>query len=61
MKNNLIPFPTSAQRDNKKAMALASSDELTVLRAAFDQARAAWVIELAELPENNKIYCGSKK
>ncbi|WP_417560976.1 hypothetical protein [Marinomonas sp.] len=61
MKNNLIPFPSSRQGSNEKEVPLASSDELKALRTAFDKARADWVIELAELPENNKICCGSKK
>lgn len=61
MKNNLIPFPSSRQSSNEKEAPLASSDELKALRTAFDKARADWVIELAELPENNKICCGSKK
>ncbi len=61
MKNNLIPFPQSRQPDQRTKIPLASSNELTALRAAFDQARADWVIELAELPENNKMRCGSKK
>ncbi|MGO2235653.1 hypothetical protein B6N13_17220 [Marinomonas sp. UCMA 3892] len=61
MKNNLIPFPSSRQSSNEKEVPLASSDELKALRTAFDKARADWVIELAELPENNKICCGSKK
>ncbi|ETI60347.1 hypothetical protein [Marinomonas profundimaris] len=61
MKNNLIPFPKSRHRDNEKEVPLAPSDELTALRAAFDRARTDWVIELAELPENNKLRCGSKK
>jgi hypothetical protein len=58
MKNNLIPFPKS---DHKIKIPLASSNELNALRVAFDQARADWVIELAELPENNKVCSGSKK
>ena len=61
MKNNLIPFPSSRQSRDEKEVSLASSDELAELRAAFDKARADWVVELAELPENNKICCGSKK
>lgn len=61
MKNNLIPFPQSHQSDQQTKIPLAPSNELTALRAAFDQARADWVIELAELPENNKMCCGSKK
>jgi hypothetical protein len=61
MKNNLIPFPQSRQPDQQTKNSFASSNELTALRAAFDQARADWVIELAELPENNKMRCGSKK
>ncbi|MFT6406362.1 hypothetical protein [Marinomonas primoryensis] len=61
MKNNLIPFPQSRQPDKQTKTPFASSNELTALRAAFDQARADWVIELAELPENNKVRCGSKK
>lgn len=61
MKNNLIPFPVSCQVDDEKEESLDQSDKLVALRAAFDQARAEWVIEMAELPENNKIYCSSKK
>lgn len=61
MKNNLIPFPSSRQSHDEKEVSLASKDELAALRAAFDKARADWVVELAELPENNKIRCGSKK
>lgn len=61
MKNNLIPFPSSRQSNDEKEVSLASKDELASLRAAFDKARADWVVELAELPENNKIRCGSKK
>ncbi|PYF77972.1 MULTISPECIES: hypothetical protein [Marinomonas] len=61
MKNNLIQFPKARQAAFKKEGALVTSDELNALRAAFDQARAGWVVELAELPENNKICCGSKK
>jgi hypothetical protein len=61
MKNNLIPFPSPRHVSDEKEASLASSDELRALRAAFDKARADWVLERAELPENNKIYCGSKK
>ncbi|NVK75535.1 hypothetical protein C0J08_17040 [Marinomonas sp. CT5] len=61
MKNNLIPFPSSRQDNDEKEVSIAPSRELKALRAAFDKARADWVVELAELPENNKIYCGSKK
>ncbi|MEP0074243.1 MAG: hypothetical protein ABJE79_16240 [Marinomonas sp.] len=61
MKNNLIPFPTSRQRIERKGVIRNSSDELKALRAAFDQARSGWELEAAELPENNKMYCGSKK
>ncbi|MEP3348346.1 MAG: hypothetical protein ABJN96_00160 [Marinomonas sp.] len=61
MKNNLIPFPTSRQRVEHKAAIRHSSDKLKALRAAFDQARNGWELEAAELPENNKMYCGSKK
>lgn len=61
MKNNLIPFPSSSQGRGKKEVSPASNDELAALRAAFDKARADWVVELAELPENNKICCGTKK
>lgn len=61
MKNNLIPFPSPRHGGDEKEVSLASSDELMALRAAFDEARADWVLELAELPENNKIYSGSKK
>lgn len=61
MKNNLIPFPIPRQRVGRKAATRESSDELKALRAAFDQARDGWKLEAAELPENNKMYCGSKK
>ena len=61
MKNNLIPFPKPRQSVSEKNNTPVTSDELNALRAAFDQARADWVVELAELPENNKIYSGSKK
>lgn len=61
MKNNLIPFPSPRCGGDEKEVSLVSSDELMALRAAFDEARADWVLELAELPENNKIYSGSKK
>ncbi|MCB5162902.1 hypothetical protein [Marinomonas algarum] len=68
MKNNLIPFPVPCQIDDEKGLtedekevSLAQSDRLIALRAAFDQARTKWVIEIAELPENNKIYSSSKK
>ncbi|NLQ19020.1 hypothetical protein HGG82_15545 [Marinomonas sp. M1K-6] len=58
MKDNLIPFPT---RDPVKLPTHNASDELNMLRAAFDRARAEWPLEIAELPENNKIYSGAKK
>lgn len=61
MKNNLIPFPNSRQRDERRAKMLESSNELKALRAAFDRACIGWPLEMAELPENNKMYCGSKK
>jgi hypothetical protein len=61
MKNNLIPFPTSRPTDSDVEAAPVSSDELKELRAAFDRACADWPLEPAELPENNKIYSGSKK
>lgn len=61
MKNNLIPFPVPRQVDNDKDVLFAPSGELKALREAFDRARAEWVMEIAELPENNKIYSGSKK
>ncbi|RBP82387.1 hypothetical protein EBI01_08870 [Marinomonas rhizomae] len=61
MKNNLIPFPSSRQRHDEQEASPAFIDELKALRTAFDKARADWVVELAELPENNKICCGSKK
>ena len=61
MKNNLIPFPKFYQRSEKRVESLAPSEELKALRTAFDEARANRPIEMAELPENNKIYCGSKK
>ncbi|TYL48636.1 hypothetical protein [Marinomonas sp. IMCC 4694] len=61
MKNNLILFPAYRQADEGKKEPLVPSDELIALRVAFDEARANWVLELAELPENNKVYSGSKK
>ena len=61
MKNNLIAFPSSRLCHDEKEDSLISSDELKALRSAFDKARADWVVELAELPENNKIRSGSKK
>jgi hypothetical protein len=61
MKNNLIPFPTPYQRNEKRVEFLAQNEELKALRAAFDKARVDWPLEMAELPENNKIYCGSKR
>lgn len=61
MKNNLIPFPVARQPNNEQERSLTPSDELLALREAFDQARADWVVEIAELPENNKVYSGSKK
>ena len=61
MKNNLIPFPKSRQRNEPRAEMLEPSDELKALRKAFDRARIGWPLEMAELPENNKMYCSSKK
>ncbi|ETX09533.1 hypothetical protein MUS1_08450 [Marinomonas ushuaiensis DSM 15871] len=61
MKNNLILFPSPRQRHEPKAEMLEPSDQLKALRAAFDRARIGWPLEEAELPENNKMHCGSKK
>lgn len=61
MTNNLIQFPESRQCSEPRVKMLESSEELKALRAAFDRACIDWPIELPELPENNKMYCSSKK
>jgi len=60
MTNNLIPFPKSHQRDEDSKKSLPATDELKALRAAFDRACADWPLEAAELPDDNKMYYGSK-
>ncbi|MDB4837805.1 hypothetical protein OAH87_05020 [Marinomonas sp.] len=60
MRNNLIPFPKSHRRDEREGQAV-SKEELVLLRKAFDKARKDWPLEIAELPENNKIYYAIKK
>ena len=61
MKDNLILFPTLNQRSKESRLSVEKRAELIALRAKFDQARQGWPLEMAELPENNKLYCGSKK
>lgn len=61
MKNNLILFPKPRQYNERRVDALELNDELRALRTAFDRACIGWPLEMAELPENNKMYCGSKK
>ncbi|BFM49411.1 hypothetical protein [Marinomonas sp. THO17] len=61
MKDNLILFPKVNQRRKEARLTAEKQAELIALRAKFDQARQGWPLEMAELPENNKFYCGSKK
>ncbi|MCV2403714.1 hypothetical protein OFY17_12610 [Marinomonas sp. C2222] len=60
MTNNLIPFPKTHRRNVNTGQKV-SKDELVSLRKAFDKARQGWPLEIAELPENNKMYYAAKK
>ncbi|MEL0637834.1 MULTISPECIES: hypothetical protein [Marinomonas] len=61
MNDNLILFPKIERVESTNSKKSASSLELKELRDAFDRARESWPIEIAELPEANKIYSHSKK
>ncbi|REG83016.1 hypothetical protein [Marinomonas pollencensis] len=61
MNDNLIPFPNIKRVSSAPSERATSNSELIELRAAFDRARAEWPIEIAELPEENKIYSHNKK
>ncbi|RBO78388.1 hypothetical protein [Marinomonas aquiplantarum] len=61
MNDNLILFPRINQRSNESLWPVEKRAELIALREEFDRAREDWPLEMAELPENNKRYCGSEK
>ena len=61
MKNNLIPFPMVKKPHKKNKNPATTGDDLVALRDQFDRAREEWPIEIAELPENNKLFSSIKK
>ncbi|MGR0280430.1 hypothetical protein ACUM5Y_15505 [Marinomonas dokdonensis] len=61
MKNNLIPFPKIKKPQAGDQTLTTSGDELVALRDQFDRARENWPVEIAELPENNKLFSSTKK
>ncbi|MEL0614899.1 hypothetical protein [Marinomonas arenicola] len=61
MNDNLIPFPNIKRVINVPSEEATCNSELVELREAFDRARKQWPIEIAELPEENKIYSHNKK
>lgn len=70
MANNILHFPSPlVKSDGTPALTQewplaaephVSHDELAKLRKAFDLARQTWPLEMAELPEMNKIQSGKK-
>ncbi len=61
MNDNLIFFPNIKRVKNASLVGTTAYSELNELRDAFDRARQNWPIEIAELPEKNRIYSNNKK
>ena len=61
MNDNLIYFPIRKRAPKRSLHHDVCDSDLVALREAFDRARESWPVEVAELPENNKIYSHYKK